>query len=39
MQAFAQRSDVSILFGSAETYQQRLQVHIQFLGQGMEFFR
>jgi integrase len=33
MRAFAQRSDVSILFGSAETYQQRLQVHMRYVRQ------
>ncbi len=33
MQAFAQRSDVSILFGSAKAYQQQLHVHLRYVRQ------
>jgi integrase len=33
MQTFAQRSDVSILFGSAKAYQQHLHVHLRYVRQ------
>jgi integrase len=33
MQTFARRPDVATLFGSAETYQQRLQVHLRYVRQ------